>query len=341
MIFLLPTYRLTLLLLVLCFAVSAMAQDGRTVCVLTAKQEMSTAGKAAPCFGEPDLAKSRQRESEAIASLPKIARFWLAEDAVYIISPDERCAFLHLATDEERNQFIEHFWSRRARDPTSLDNSFKREHYERIVFANETFSGQLPGWKTDQGRIYVTFGPPDSIESHQRGEKTGRPPEEGPETYEFSWEAWHYKRIDGVGENIEVKFVDPSGSGDYRLALGPEEKELFFAPAHNLGLARKEGTAQATQAIEIYVGQAPAPLVERITNYVRGSKKRDTVTHVSALAVPIYEKTNDYWAEELCGSLHSSGSSCHSCFASRDNANSNEGRGLALCFYFTSHERST
>jgi GWxTD domain-containing protein len=261
MIFLLPTYRLTLFLLVLCFAVSAMAQDGRTVRVLTTKQEMSTAGKAAPCFSEPDLAKSRQRESEAIASLPKIARFWLAEDAVYIISPEERCAFLHLATDEERNQFIEQFWSRRARDPTSLDNSFKREHYERIVFANETFSGQLPGWKTDQGRIYVTFGPPDSIESHQRGEKTGRPPEEGPETYEFSWEAWHYKRIDGVGENIEVKFVDPSGSGDYRLALGPEEKELFFAPAHNLGLARKEGTAQATQAIEIYVGPAPVPLV--------------------------------------------------------------------------------
>ncbi|HEU0047840.1 MAG TPA: GWxTD domain-containing protein, partial [Nitrososphaera sp.] len=129
------------------------------------------------------------RENEAIASLPKIARFWLTEDAIYIISPEERCAFLHLATDEERDQFIEQFWSGRAPDPTSVDNSFKREHYERIVFANEKFSGQLPGWKTDRGRVYVTYGPPDSIESHQSGEKTGRPPEKGPETYEFSWEA--------------------------------------------------------------------------------------------------------------------------------------------------------
>jgi len=182
-------------------------------------------------------------------------RFWLTEDVVYIISPEERSAFLHLATDEERNQVIEQFWSRRAPDPTSLDNSFKREHYERIVLANEKFSGQLPGWKTDRGRIYVTFGPPDSIESHQRGETAGRPPEEGPETYEV----WHYKRIDGVGENIEVKFVDPSGSGDYRLALGAEEKELFFAPAYNRGRARQGGGT--AQAIEIYVGPASVPLV--------------------------------------------------------------------------------
>jgi len=189
MICILPTCRLTLFLPALCFAVSVMAQDGQAVSVLTGEQGISTAVEAAPCFNAPDRAKSRQRENEAIASLPKIARFWLTEDAIYIISPEERCAFLHLATDEERDQFIEQFWSRRAPDPTSVDNSFKREHYERIVFANEKFSGQLPGWKTDRGRLYVTYGPPDSIESHQSGEKTGRPPEKGPETYEFSWEA--------------------------------------------------------------------------------------------------------------------------------------------------------
>lgn len=249
-------------LLSLCFAVLATAQDGRTVTVLTAEQEISTASKTAPCFNAPDRAKGQQRENEAITNLPKIARFWLTEDVAYIISPEERCAFLHLATDEERNQFIEQFWSRRAPDPTSLDNSFKREHYERVVFANEKFSGQLPGWETDRGRVYVTFGPPDSIESHQSGERTDRRPDEGPETYEFSSETWHYTRIDGVGENVEVEFVDPNGSGDYRLALGAQEKELFFAHAYDRGRARQGGgTAQATQAIEIYVGPAPVPVV--------------------------------------------------------------------------------
>src|SRR5262245_39931585 len=149
MIFLQPTR----FLVTLCFAVSATAQDGRTVTVLTAKQEISTVIKTAPCFNAPDRAKSQQRENEAIVSLPKIARFWLTEDVVYIIPAEERCAFLHLATDEEREHFIEQFWSRRAPDPTSLDNRFKREHYERIVFANQQFSGQLPGWKTDRGRV--------------------------------------------------------------------------------------------------------------------------------------------------------------------------------------------
>jgi len=65
-----------------------------------------------------------------------------------------------------------------------------------------------------------------------------------------------------VGENVEVEFVDPSGSGDYRIALGPEEKELFFASAYDTGRARQAGgTAQRAKGIEIYVGPAPLPLV--------------------------------------------------------------------------------
>jgi hypothetical protein len=42
----------------------------------------------------------------------------------------------------------------------------------------------------------------------------------------------------------------------------------------------------------------------------------------------------------LCGSLHSCDSSWHSCIVSRDNTNSSERRGLALCSYFASSERS-
>ena len=264
MIFLLPIYRLTLFPLVLCFAVSAMAQVGRTASVLPARQEINSANKAAaPCFNEPDRAKSQQREKEAISSLPKIARFWLTEDVVYIISPEERCAFLHLATDEEREHFIEQFWSRRAPDPASLDNSFKREHYERMVSANEQFAGQLAGWKTDRGRVYVTFGPPDSIEWHQPGERTGRPPQAGVDAYQYSWEGWHYNHIESMGDNVEFEFVDSSGSGDYRLAGPPEMKEeLMLIPPYDFSRSRRGETTPRSAQIEIYVGPVTTPLVQ-------------------------------------------------------------------------------
>lgn len=243
----LRTCSLTLFLSALSLTASIVAQEERTGTTLPIKQEIRAANGAPPCFDVPHTAISKQRENEVVARLPKVARFWLTEDVAFIISPEERCAFLRLATDEERDQFIEQFWSRRARDPRSLDNSFKREHYERIVIANEKFSDQLPGWKTDRGRVYITFGSPDSIESHQ------------------SKEVWHYRHLDGVGENVELEFVDPSGSGDYRLVVPPEMKnELIFAPPYNLDRARrgKGSTPSEPGLIELYIGPAPTPVVQ-------------------------------------------------------------------------------
>src|SRR5271170_4113480 len=61
---------------------------------------------------------------------------WLNEDVVYIISPQEREAFLQLDTNEEREQAIEQFWLRRSTNPDLPDNDFKEEHYRRIAYAN-------------------------------------------------------------------------------------------------------------------------------------------------------------------------------------------------------------
>lgn len=110
-----PTLRLGLLLSALLCVGSIVAQEGRTASALPAKQGINPAKVASPCFDAPDSATSRQHENDAIARLPKIPRFWLTEDVAFIISREERCAFLHLATVEERDQFIEQFWSRRAR----------------------------------------------------------------------------------------------------------------------------------------------------------------------------------------------------------------------------------
>jgi GWxTD domain-containing protein len=120
--------------------------------LLSAKSILAQEKSHHACFEQPDGAR------DAIHRLPENFYYWLAEDAVFIILPEERCAFLHLNTDEEREQFIEQFWYRRTVNPDSPNEDFKIEHYRRIAFANQKYGSGLVGWKTDRGRTYVYSG---------------------------------------------------------------------------------------------------------------------------------------------------------------------------------------
>src|SRR5580700_10777030 len=173
---------------------------------------------------------------------------WLNEDVVYIISPEERQAFLQLDTNEEREQFIEQFWLRRSSNPDMPDNDFKEEHYRRIAYANEHFASGIPGWKTDRGRIYIIWGAPDEIESHPTGGTYDRPMEEGGgSTTTYPWERWRYRYLEGIQENVELEFVDPSGSGEYHLTMDPSEKDaLLNVPGAGLSLMESMGLASKT-----------------------------------------------------------------------------------------------
>jgi GWxTD domain-containing protein len=175
-------------------------------------------------------------------------RKWLDEDVVYIISPEERSAFLHLATNEERESFIEAFWQRRNPDPESADNTFKEEHYRRIAYVNEHFSSGIPGWKTDRGRIYIMWGPADEIESHPSGGSYERPAEEGGgETSTYPFEDWRYRYLEGIGENVILEFVDPTMSGEYHLTMDPSEKDaLLMVPGAGLTQMESMGLASKT-----------------------------------------------------------------------------------------------
>ena len=126
-------------------------------------------------FAWQSTASTEQREQE----LSTPYRKWLNEDVSYIISARERAAFLALQSDAEREHFIEQFWLQRDPTPGTVENEFKAEHYRRIAYANERFSTGIPGWKTDRGRAYIVYGPPDEIESHPRND----PP----------FEVWFYK----------------------------------------------------------------------------------------------------------------------------------------------------
>jgi GWxTD domain-containing protein len=173
---------------------------------------------------------------------------WLNEDVVYIISPEERNAFGQLATNEEREQFIEQFWLRRSTNPDLPDNEFKEEHYRRIAYANEHYASGIPGWKTDRGHMYIVWGPPDEIESHPTGGTYDRPMDEGGgSTSTYPWETWRWRYIEGMGENVIMEFVDPSGSGEYHLTMDPSEKDaLLHVPGAGLSQMEQMGLASKT-----------------------------------------------------------------------------------------------
>ncbi|MFZ3218354.1 MAG: GWxTD domain-containing protein [Candidatus Acidiferrales bacterium] len=184
-----------------------------------------------------EAAKERsKREKDLYNELDSQYKKWLNEDVVYIISPEERSAFLHLQTNEEREQFIEQFWQRRNPDPDSAENTFKEEHYRRIAYANEHYSSGIPGWKADRGRIYIMWGPPDEVDSHPSGGSYDRPANEGGgETSTYPFEDWRYRYLEGIGENVEIEFVDPTLSGEYRLTMDPSEKDaLLYVPGAGL-----------------------------------------------------------------------------------------------------------
>jgi len=166
-------------------------------------------------------------------------RKWLNEDVAYIITDAERAAFKALPSDAEREHFIQQFWERRDPTPGTAENEFKEEHYRRIAYANEHFSpasgslSGLPGWKTDRGRIYITFGPPDEIDSHPSGGAYQRPPAEGGgTTTTVPFEQWRYRYIQNIGTNVIIEFVDPSGTGEYRMTSDPMEKDALAGGAN-------------------------------------------------------------------------------------------------------------
>ena len=108
------------------------------------------------------LASSTFRGSEQARNLPAPYRHWLNEEVTYIINSDERKQFLALANDAERDAFMKAFWE--VRNPTSGSeiNDYKEEHYRRLAYANQNYGNiaAQDGWRSDQGRIYITLGAP-------------------------------------------------------------------------------------------------------------------------------------------------------------------------------------
>jgi GWxTD domain-containing protein len=192
---------------------------------------------------------------------------WLREDVAYIITSEERNAFLRLGTDPEREQFVEQFWLRRDPTPDTEENEFREEHYRRIAYANEQFASLVPGWKTDRGMIYIKYGPPDEREQHPTGGTYNRPIEEGGGTTTvYPFEKWRYRSIEGIGTDVYIEFVDPTRTGEYHMTMDPSEKDaLANVPGagltlyEQLGLASKADRFNRTDGTHLGTGNMPLP----------------------------------------------------------------------------------
>ena len=206
---------------------------------------------------EPSKKEQEKREKALRKELETPFKKWLEQDVGYIISPEEKEAFYHLNTEEEREQFIEQFWLRRDPTPDTIENEFREEHYRRIAYANERFfGGGYPGWKTDRGRMYIMHGPPAEIEPYPTGGFYTRLPEEGGGgTSVFPFERWRYRYIEGVGDSVVLEFVDTCMCGEYHLTMDPSEKDvLWLTPG--AGLSQLEALGLAKKADRITRGDA-------------------------------------------------------------------------------------
>jgi len=241
---------------------------------------------------EPDPLKRKRSDRDQIQAqkalhqeLSTAYKTWLNQDVVWIITDEETKAFKSLSNDEEREAFIEQFWLRRNPNPDSPENEFREEHYRRIAYANEHFAAGKPGWKTDRGRVYIEYGPADSMETHPSGGAYQRPMSEGGgETSTFPFEVWNYRHLEGVGENVDLEFVDTCQCGDYHFTIDRSEKDaLKMVPG--AGLTEWEEMGKSTKADRFKGGNLEA-LGQGPESATNASKEFDRLELASRIFAP-------------------------------------------------------
>jgi len=248
---------------------------------------------------EPDPLKRKRSDADQIKANKRLHqelsgtyKTWLNQDVPYIITDEETKTFKSLSNDEERDAFIEQFWLRRNPNPDSPENEFREEHYRRIAYANEHYAAGKPGWKTDRGHIYIAYGKPDSIDSHPSGGSYQRPMEEGGgETSTFPFEVWHYRYLEGIGDNIDLEFVDSCQCGDYHFTIDRSEKDaLKMVPG--AGLTQYEQMGMAKKA-DRFNGGSMEQLGKGPESSSQSSKEFDRIELAAKIFAPPPIKFSD------------------------------------------------
>jgi GWxTD domain-containing protein len=138
--------------------------------------------------------RQANREPSSQTYAKDVYNKWLTEDVAYIITDEETRFFSQLKSDEERERFIEEFWLRRDPTPDTDENDYRKDHYERIAFANQDFTAAgVPGWRTDRGSIFIRYGKPDEIQKTASEEIWLYKGGTGPGEVEFVWKRFEFR----------------------------------------------------------------------------------------------------------------------------------------------------
>lgn len=131
---------------------------------------------------------------------------------VYIMRENEQGMYPTLSSDGKRN-YLRQFWDRRDPTPGTPRNEAQEDYYRRIADANLRFreggTAQIPGWRTDRGRIFVKYGAPDEVLSRPQASSSN------------PYEVWKYTR----GRALKYAFLDQTRFGNYALIWTDDRRE--------------------------------------------------------------------------------------------------------------------
>src|SRR3954470_17567051 len=176
-------------------------------------------------------------------NLPKTYKEWLEKDVRWIISNDERDAFLNLSDDDARNKFIDEFWEVRNPNPGAPTNPYKDEHYKRLAYAIQYFStGAQDGYKTDRGMIWITLGEPKQRAHYNHAET--RP-----------MEIWFYQNTHAaLPAFFYVVFYQKDVTADFKLYSPYFDGPRSLVTSHHA----ENGPVEAVQAVDRDLGREVA-----------------------------------------------------------------------------------
>jgi GWxTD domain-containing protein len=160
----------------------------------------SPAEAAAPLLLSAKKLSGKERK-KALEAMPDRYRQFLS-DVEPILADVEEATFLRLASDYQRDRFIEDFWKRRSVDSDGQRVAFREIYEMRLQTVKERFRHV----NTDQGRIFVVNGPPDGLRRIDC------------QDIYYPIELWYYERLETLRmSKVLLLFYQPFGAGDYRL----------------------------------------------------------------------------------------------------------------------------
>ena len=261
--------------------------------------------------------KLAQQEYEQAIKLMQPDERQLFHSIDLIISPEQKTEFDN-ASLRKQKKMAHTFWQ--AKDPFLMTefNERKLEHYNRIAYANLRYSRpekNIEGWQTDQGKVYIRFGKPETLYRTRPGidvtASSGFSSAVG--SFFISKESWIYPNFQFIFEDrfLTTKYEFAWGSRpetDYRSVYEqmikdtpdyyqyiPEEKKLEIAADFTNFKAKNDNTVMD-------VGfSVPADSIDLLLhNNKRQANVRQGVFLVDEEWGKNYNSINEYnWTEEL------------------------------------------